>query len=345
MGLFGLFGPKKSAAQKAYEDALEKFPTENVGIPEMEAAINAWEAAEGPQTATWEADLCIALCYDCGHTTKLDEAAGGKYHDRARAKIAKSGDGDLQEWADWFYYWYNMSAINFKRPLSREAVNLRRLGDATMHAASAYRSGRMTVFTEYMLRCADVPEEEEEMVRGFVPYLKELLASISRFGDKMDDHNSNPNRYEEADLAEVRKYMARQNEEATQWNSLLGRTKDMSPEDHRAEIARSLTSDLHGYVYAYQFYHASPLAFAHVFSNVDDSLDYGVGLMMGAFLNGNAMALHELTVMAFGAEEVYAAVERRVPEGNVKKYLFPYLLESARAGDYTAKELMDQYFK
>ena len=53
MGLFGLFGPKKSAAQKAYEDALEKFPTENVGSPEMEAAINAWEAAEGPQTATW----------------------------------------------------------------------------------------------------------------------------------------------------------------------------------------------------------------------------------------------------------------------------------------------------
>lgn len=119
MALFGLFGPKKSEAQKAYEAVSKKFPSKKVGISDVEAAVHAWEAADGPQTPVWETYFKIAICYDCGFYAELDEAAGRTYHDKVWAKINASGDQALKEWADTFYFWYNQSSINVYRSLSK----------------------------------------------------------------------------------------------------------------------------------------------------------------------------------------------------------------------------------
>lgn len=346
MGLFGLFGSKKSEAQKAYEKApwSRSIPGKKGSVEEWEAAAAAWEAADGPQTKVWEGYFRIALCYDCGYILEMDEATGRKYHDKARAKINESGDEALKDWADSFYFWYDQSAVNSYRPLSQQTLNLRRLGNAMMHVLGDSRDARMLDDMNDVLINTKIPYEESDMVDAFKQYALSCGTEIGMLDKKLKDHNDNPDKYKEGDLSFVKKYEKRANKEKKQWNKVLEKNRDKSFEERREAIIEALESDSHAYVYGFQFYHSSPLCFMYVFNNINNPVLYGIRLVIDAAISGNTMALHELVYAAYADKEQYQIIEGCLRSGDTLKLFFiKRLLEAKEAGDETAGELYERY--
>lgn len=349
MGLFGLFGSKKSEAQKAYEKTpwSRSIPGSDGTVEEWERAAAAWEAADGPQTQLWEGYFRIAICYDCGYVLEMDEAAGRTYHDKVRGKINGSGNSALKEWADSFYFWYNQSAVNSFRPLSQQTLNVRRLGNALMHVIGNSRETRMLSDIKEVLNCANIPSEESGMVSAFREYAASCSYAVGMLDKLLKDHNDNPDKYKEMDLSDVKKYEKRTNKESKQWNKSLERNSDKPYEEMKKALGEEMESDSHVYVYGFQFYHSAPLCFMYVFHDIDNPVTYGLGKVFDAAVSGNTMALHELMYSAYADKETYGIIEGALRSSgrgtSLEKFFKDRLPNAIDAGDETGRELLNRY--
>lgn len=347
MGLFGLFGSKKSEAQKAYEKTpwSRSIPGKGGTVEEWERAAAAWEAADGPQTQLWEGYFRIAICYDCGYVLGMDEAAGRKYHDKARGKINGSGDNGLKEWADSFYFWYNQSAVNSFRPLSRQTLNLRRLGNALMHVIGNSRDTRMLSDIKEVLNYTNILSGESGMVSAFQEYAASCSYTVSMLDKMLKDHNDNPEKYKQMDLSDVKKYEKRTVKENKQWNKAMEKHRDKPYEEMKKAIGEEMDSDSHCYVYGFQFYHSAPLCFMYVFHDINDPVSYGIGRVFDAAISGNTMALHELMYAAYADKESYRLIESALSsrDTSLENFFKERLPNAIDAGDETGRELLNRY--
>lgn len=319
----GLFGPKKSKEEKNYEAVYKKFPSKKAGTEDLEAAIAAWEAADGPKKEVWKAYFMLAIAYDCGRKVEMDELKAKNYHDKARRLIEESGDMRWKTWADSFYYWYGQSAINFEKKLDAQTLNVRRLGNAAMNAIGLTGLGFM--INEIDDTIGDVWIENrgvlQDTAKAFHDYLMKCRYCLNK-EEELKNHNADSS-WLEYDKSEIDEFLGR----------ALKEFKEESGE-----------TDFHQYIVGLAMVQKSPCCFAY---RSNDPLNFFVVRMFNTAIEGNAMALHQLVMLAFRSPDDHKYVAKclqDMAENAMDHMLKNYLEKAENAGDYTATELLNRYF-
>lgn len=331
----GLFGPKKSAEQKAYEKVYEKFPSKKVSISDLESALKAWERADGPQTDAWKAYFLIALAYDCGAAVPVNEEAAKPYHEKAKSLMQGSGDQKLKKWCHDFYYWYNQCAINHYRKLDQQTLNVRRLGNAAMNVAGNSRDGRMLSEIKRIMDYLYFQDKgtATDTAGAFWYYLS--ACRTDRDGNLVD---CNDPKYanDSVKIKDVQAFEKRALKEYKQIQKVY---------DEKIKYA-DMDSDYHNYIYGFQFFNSSPLCAMYAFDNIGNPVTYGLERVFRAAYVGNSMAIHKLVLLAKADAESHAIVETAFSSKyrSLDAFLLNSLEKCERAGDYTAKDLIARYF-
>lgn len=332
MGLFG-FGEKKSAEQKAYEKVYADFPSKKVGVTELEAALKAWETADGPQTEAWKAYFKIALAYDCGQRIPMDEAAAKQYHEKVRSIIGKNGDQRLKQWCIDFYYWYNQCSINFYKKLDAQTLNIRRLGNAVMNVMGI--SGDACMLKEIHSTMNDVwtsgTGTASETAQAFWYYTN--ACKVDRDGKLV---NKNDPKYKD-DLY-AKDFEKRADKETKEQKKVT---------DHKKTYA-DMKTDYHNYIFGMQFINDSPICAIcmYDFSTVEGVYRLALQKIMKDAYAGNSMAVHKLVLIANNSEEEHRYLESAFSSQyrTVDAFLYNSLESCRNAGDYTAVDLIAKYY-
>lgn len=324
----GLFGTKKVSPEKDYRVCYKKFPSKKVGVEELEKAVIDWEAAEGPQKEIWKAYFKMAIACDCGNKVAMNVPKGKAYHEKVRTIIDGSGDDRWKEWADSFYYWYGQSAINYMHELDAQTVNIRRLGNAAIHAVglTGYAFMLREIYDALLnIEFGCLEGRAAETAKAFEEYIKFCtLYRIDNKTEMLEDRNQAAENFE-LDKYDIQKFYERAQEEKDIPNSAEN------------------WSDLHQYIFGLGLVLKAPLCFSQKFKNPQDSY---IVTMVNAVFTGNVMALHKLVIQSFSSPEDHKFVEEvcAMSEGALNSML-QYQLENAeKAGDYTAAELLNRYF-
>lgn len=323
----GLFGSKKSPAEKNYRVCYKKFPSGKVGLEELEKAIIDWEAADGPQKEKWMAYFKMAIACDCGIRAQMDEAKGKAYHEKVRMTIDESGDARLKEWADSFYYWYGQSAINYLHELDTQTVNIRRLGNAAINAVglTGYAFMQQEIYDGlFNIELDCCTGRTAETAKAFEEYIKFCTYRMDSRTGMLDDRNQAAENFE-LDKYDIQKFYER------------------SQKEKEIPYSAENWSDLHQYIFGLGLVLKAPLCFAQKFKNPQESC---IVFLVSAVFAGNAMALHKLIMQAFSSPEDHKFVEETcaMDEGALNLMLKDQLKNAEKAGDYTAAELLNQYF-
>lgn len=324
----GLFGPKKVSPEKDYRVCYKKFPSRKVGFEELEKAVIDWEAAEGPQKEVWKAYFKMAIACDCGNKVAVNVQKGRAYHEKARALIDGSGDGRWKEWADSFYYWYEQSAINYIHKLDVQTINIRRLGNAAIHAVglTGYAFMLREIYDALInIELGCLEGRAFETAKAFGEYLKFcVLYRIDNRTEMLEDRNQVAENFE-VDKYDIQKFYERDQQEK--------------------ELPSSAAnwSDLHQYIFGLGLVLKAPLCFSQKAENPQYSY---IVHMVNATFTGNVMALHKLVMQTFNSTEDHKFVEETcdISEGALNNMLRDQLIKAEKAGDHTAAELLNQYF-
>lgn len=118
---------------------------------------------------------------------------------------------------------------------------------------------------------------------------------------------------------------------------------ERSQEEKEIPYSAENWSDLHQYIFGLGLVLRAPLCFALKFENPQESC---IVFLVSAVFAGNAMALHKLVMQAFSSPEDHKFVEEAcaMDEGSLNLMLKDQLENAEKAGDYTAAELLNQYF-
>lgn len=334
MGLFGLFGGKKSEAQKAYEKVYDKFPSKKVSVSDMEAAIHAWEAADGEQNEVWKAYFKMGIVLDCGLFNEVDEGAAAKHHEKVRTLIKASGNSQYEQWETYFYFWYNQSAINRYKEFNKQTCNIRRLGNAEMNVLGMTGNGCM--FKEIKRMISDLyyntNDDAAKAAKAFDDYMG--ICSLD-WDDCLKDHNSPDYNAQGMDVG-IKDFEKRASKEEDKFMKL---TKKKQPEN--------LENDLTLYIYAFQFFNKSPLNFATAYDNVNNPLAYGIKKLITCVYMGNSMALHKLVYLVKSNDGKYQQLAESLFSSEYRSldaFLLNNLEMCETQGDATARELINRYF-
>lgn len=335
MGLFGLFGEKKTPAQKEYEKVYNKFPSKKIGVKDMEAAVAAWEGADGPQEAVWKAYFKIALAYDCGEFVAMDEEAAKPYHEKVRSMIQTSGDQKLRTWCNDFYYWYNQCAINHYKKLDQQTLNIRRLGNAAMNVMGISGDARMSkeicevLYNVYMNESG----ETGKTAQAFYYYMNEC--KTDKNGDLVDC-NGDPKYRDEFSVKTVKKFEEREYKEYKQMTKVFDKKITYGDMD----------TDYHNYIYGFQFFNHSPLCAMYAFDNIGNPVIYGLERVFRAAYMGNSMAIHKLALLANASKDDHEIVAAAFNSKyrSLDAFLLSSLQSCEKAGDHTAAELIARYY-
>lgn len=333
----GLFGPKKSNGQKAYEKVYDKFPSKKVSVADMEKAIAEWESADGRQNEVWKAYFKIALTLECGLYTEPDPEKAARYHEKVRAMIKESGNEYYEQWERKFYAWYNESGINIYRDLDAQTCSVRRLGNAEMNVLGMTGNGCMldaidNILGELWFNTKGVKSTEASAFKMYTG-----RCNTDKYGILIDHNSPDFNVWDmKSELKEINEFAKRANGEKKEVRELMDKN----------QLGR-LSSDCHQYIYGFQFFNQSPYSFATAYDNVKNPLATGIDWLLMGVYTGNSMALHKLVYVAKGnngkyhdlAEQVYTSKYR-----SLDAFLLSSLEKSADKGDYTAEAQIERYF-
>lgn len=343
MGLFGFGGPKKSEAQKAYEAVYSKFPSKKAGVEDLKAALQAWEAADGPQTEAWKAYFKMALAWDCGQNMELDEAAAKPYHDKVWEILNQHGTEQEKDWVNTFYYWYNQGAVNCYRKLDQQTLNIRRLGNAEMHVLSLMLSGRMLDEIKKVMNDVWFGSQGEASKTASI-YYGYLNAWHLHKGEPVD---YNEPEYAEKTLPDVKDF----EKKAVKESKAMEKVRKASEKERKKGLEKKASyadveTDLYLYMYGYQFFNPAPAAFGFAFNNINNPIIYGLKQIFEAAYLGNSMAVHYLVYLAKEDPENHVYVEQAFssPYRTLDAFLHNALLECERNGDPSARKLLERHF-
>ncbi len=167
----GLFGPKISKEEKAFNNALKKAVNKpNTGN------IEALKAATKAYPAGWQGHWLTALYYDQGFDNKpVDEVKAQEYFLKAESAVKGS---PYEDWLAEFLLWYRRDAGNLYKGLTDRLNRMRRMGVAMVRTLQENRNPISGVYEKY----------------GSDGY---AMSNILQFVDLMDDE------YSMADAGEI----------------------------------------------------------------------------------------------------------------------------------------------
>lgn len=331
----GLFGPKKSAEEKAFIKAMKK--ASNVNDKSNAALLEAVAA----YPAGWQGHWFIALFYDfgAGKGAEMDPAKAQEHFLKAEA-AAKGTPGEA--WLSKFMLWYRRPAGNLVKPITPKYEKMRRLGVALMNCY------------QYKTPVISAPQGNKDDAATF----STLLVNISGFDVDVKDQEYDAindlfsaycnlwlcnDREEQLKMINpiIKKYN-KANDAYTDCMKAL--EKDKAPAWHKLR-------DMYAYMLGYCCINDGPFITGDVASEWGHSSEAALGIYFYLFAahNGNQTAIHELIRLYNASEEnrpvMKAAYRKAYPNGDdLELHLLRQLLKCAEKGDEEAFRLHTLYY-
>ncbi len=331
----GLFGPKKSAEEKAFIKALKSAPSmKDKNIPELLSATEAYPAG-------WQGYWFLGLYHDFAHgkNANPDPVKAQEYFLKAeKAAVGTPGEA----WIKNFLSWYRRPAGNLNRPLSDRAKKVRTLAVALINCyqfkapvimAPAGDKDDASTFSSVLANCGSWEEVDE--YTPFTDYFSNIYYSTGMIKkdheDLVKDINAVVKKYNKANDAYDDCYKAISKGKEPKWDKV---------------------QDMHSYILGFNCLNDGPYITGELASNWNVSSEAALGIRFYLFAArlGNQAAIHELVRLSKASESNYnlmsGVFNKWYPsyQGDLELWLLEQILKCVKADDSEAMHLVDLYY-
>lgn len=330
----GLFGPKKSAEEKAFVKALKSAPhMKGKEMPELLAATEAYGA--------WQGYWFLALYHDFAHgkNETTDPAKAQEFFLKAEnAAVGTPGEA----WIKNFMSWYRRPAGNLHRNISERTQRIRSLGVALLNCYQyqnpivmgiAEKKDDADAFGSIIVSCGSWEEHEEyEPFSDYFNIISELSGLIKKdHEDMVKDINAMVKKYNKANDAfdDCMKAIGKGKE--PKWDKVL---------------------DWHSYILGFNCLNDGPYITGELASSWEMSSEAALGIRFYLFSArlGNQAAIHELVRLSKASESNYnlmsGVFNRWNPgyQGDLELWLLEKILKCVQQDDSEAMHLVELYY-
>lgn len=332
----GLFGPKKSAEEKAFIKAMKDAP--NMKAKNMPALLAATEA----YPAGWQGYWFLGLYYDFAHGKGVepDHAKAQEYF--LKAEAAAASNTVAADWLRNFMSWYRRPAGNLHRSFSDRAQRIRSLGVALLNcyqyqnpivmgvAERKDDAGAFGAIITYSSTWEEV--DEYGPFNDYFDKISELSGLIKKdHEDMVKDINSVIKKYNKANDAYDSCMKAISKGKEPNWDKL---------------------QDWHSFILGFNCLNDGPYITGELAANWNMSSEAALGIRFYLFAArlGNQAAIHELVRLAKASESNYnlmsGVFNAWYPgyHGDLELWLLERILECIKKEDTEAMHLVELYY-